>query len=110
MDQLWLQDGHLHLVPLSVRSSTTGLPRPIPDEEEDERRFDAETYLNEENGVSAVRTGKYRAEDKMEQAVWDRISSSVRSHTSHRSWSSLTGTPTPSRLINIEPRLGCRNR
>ena len=71
--QLWLQDGHLHLIPLSVRSSSSGLPRSVPDDEDEEKRFDPESYLSEEDGVSAVRTGKYRASSAMEGAVWDRI-------------------------------------
>jgi hypothetical protein len=71
--QLWLADGHLHLVPLSFRSSSSGLPRSIPDDEDEEKRFDPEAYLSEEDGVQAVRTGKYRAEGNMEDAVWERI-------------------------------------
>jgi hypothetical protein len=71
--QLWLKDGHLHLIPLSVRSSTSGLPRQIPDDEEDSRNFDPEAYISEKDGVEAVNTGKYQVEAKMETSVWERI-------------------------------------
>ena len=68
-----MNDGHLHLIPLSIRTSSSGLPRRITDNDEDEKRFDPESWLSEADGVAAVRTGKHRAEEKMEAAVWDRI-------------------------------------
>ena len=71
--KVWLKDGHLHLVPLSIRSSTSGLPRRVPDEDQEERRFDPEAYVSEEDGIAAVRTGKYQAGREVENAVWDRI-------------------------------------
>lgn len=71
-NRLWLQAGHLHLIPLSVRSHGSA-PRQIPDEEEEEKRYDPEAWISEEDAVRAVRTGKYRAEEKMEKAVWARI-------------------------------------
>jgi hypothetical protein len=45
----------------------------VPDEDAEERRFDPEAYVSEEDGVAAVRTGRYQAEQAMENAVWDRI-------------------------------------
>ncbi|WWD09089.1 hypothetical protein V865_007209 [Kwoniella europaea PYCC6329] len=74
-NRLWLQGGHLHLIPLSIRStSSSSEPRRIPDDEDMEKQFDPECYISEEDSIRAVRTGKYRVEEKMEQAVWDRIS------------------------------------
>lgn len=79
--QLWLSQGHLHLLPLSVRSSTSGLPRQILDEDEQQRSFDPENWVSEEDAIAAVRTGKYRAENSLEAAIWDRISQSVHEST-----------------------------
>ncbi|WVQ62522.1 uncharacterized protein L199_000664 [Kwoniella botswanensis] len=74
-NRLWLQGGHLHLIPLSIRStSLNSKPRQIPDDEDMEKQFDPESYISEEDAIRAIRTGKYRVEEKMEQAVWDRIS------------------------------------
>jgi hypothetical protein len=70
--QLWLQNGQLHLIPLSIRS-TSSQPRQIPDDEDDTNTHDPEVYLSEEDGVRYARTGNYRADDKMENAVWERI-------------------------------------
>ena len=72
--KLWLQDFHLHLIPLSVRSSLSSMPRQIADDEKAERRYDPEVWLNEQDAVRAVRTGKYRADEQVEKAVWERIS------------------------------------
>ncbi len=71
--QLWLQDAHLHLIPLSIRSSASTMPRQMPDDEEGGRQYDPEAWISEEDAVRAVRTGKYKADEKMEQAVWERI-------------------------------------
>lgn len=66
------------MIPLNIRSSKTGLPRRMVDEDEEEhRKYDHEAWLNEQDGVRAVRTGRYRADEKMERVVWDRISWSV---------------------------------
>lgn len=72
-NRLWLYGGHLHLIPLSVRSSSKSA-RLIPDDDALERQYDPEAYLSEEDAITAVRTGKYRAEINLEKAVWDRIS------------------------------------
>jgi len=69
-NRLWLQNGNLHLIPLSIRS-TTPKARQIPDEE-DEERFDPDAWLSEKDALGAVRTGKYRAEE-IEKVVWKRI-------------------------------------
>ncbi|KAK6905382.1 hypothetical protein I203_106209 [Kwoniella mangroviensis CBS 8507] len=74
-NRLWLQGGHLHLIPLSIRSTpSSSKPRQIPDDEDMEKQFDPESYISEEDAIKAVRTGRYRVDEKMEQAVWDRIS------------------------------------
>jgi hypothetical protein len=72
-NRLWLSGGHLHLLPLHVRSSGLSV-RHIPDDETEERQFDPEAFVSEEDAVRAVRLGKYEAEKGMENAVWDRIS------------------------------------
>jgi hypothetical protein len=71
-NRVWLMGGNLHLLPLSVRSDSS-LPRPIPDDEADERAYDPEAYISPEDAVRAVRMGNYRADERMERAVWDRI-------------------------------------
>ncbi|OCF36141.1 hypothetical protein I317_01022 [Kwoniella heveanensis CBS 569] len=83
-NRLWLQDGHLHLIPLSVRTASSSRPRQILDDDELERQYDPEAYLSEEDAVRAVRTGKYRSEDKMERAVWQRISCYPDALNTHR--------------------------
>ncbi len=60
-----------------MRSSTSGLPRQILDEDEQQRQFDPENWVSEEDAITAVRMGKYRAENNLEAAIWDRISQSV---------------------------------
>jgi hypothetical protein len=70
INRLWLQNGNLHLIPLSIRS-TPPKARQIPDEE-DEESFDPDAWLSEKDALRAVRTGKYRAEE-LESAVWKRI-------------------------------------
>jgi hypothetical protein len=82
-NRLWLQGGHLHLIPLSVRSpaprGASSISRQMRDEDDNgaERHIDPETYINEEDAVRAIRenigSGKYRAEKGMEDAVWARI-------------------------------------
>ncbi|WWC85946.1 uncharacterized protein L201_000816 [Kwoniella dendrophila CBS 6074] len=72
-NRLWLQCGHLHLIPLSVRSISSK-PRQIPDDEDMDRQYDPEAYISEEDAISAVRTGRYKAEERMEKAVWERVS------------------------------------
>lgn len=69
-NRLWLKDGQLHLIPLSIRS-TPPKPKQIPDDEEEEK-YDPDAWISEEDAMKAVRTGKYRAES-LEQAVWGRI-------------------------------------
>lgn len=79
--RLWLQGGHLHLIPLSVKSSHGSAPRQMSGMDEDDeggtggggRRVDTDAFISEEDAVRAVRTGKYRAEGRMEKAVWARI-------------------------------------
>ncbi|ORY34285.1 SGT1 protein-domain-containing protein [Naematelia encephala] len=73
-NRLWLCNAHLHLIPLSVRSSTSGVPRAIPDDESLERQYDPDAFLTPEDAVKAVRTGKYCADANIEGAVWRRIS------------------------------------
>ncbi|WWD22408.1 hypothetical protein CI109_106899 [Kwoniella shandongensis] len=72
-NRLWLHSAHLHLLPLSVRSSSASRPKQLPDDDNDYRQYDPEAWLNEVDAVRAVRTGKYGAEEKMERAVWNRI-------------------------------------
>ncbi|WWC58275.1 uncharacterized protein I303_100813 [Kwoniella dejecticola CBS 10117] len=72
-NRLWLQGGHLHLIPLSVRS-TKSKPLTIPDDEDMEKQYDPEAYISEEDAIQAVRAGKYRADETLEKAIWDRIS------------------------------------
>ncbi|WRT63689.1 uncharacterized protein IL334_000612 [Kwoniella shivajii] len=72
-NRLWLQGGHLHLIPLSVRS-TSSRPKQISDDKDMEKQFDPDAYISEEGALRAVRTGKYKADDKMERSVWSRIS------------------------------------
>lgn len=71
-NRLWLSGGHLHLLPLHVRSSGSSA-RHIPDDEAEERQFDPEAYISEEDAVRAVRLGRYQADKALERAVWDRI-------------------------------------
>ncbi|WVW81965.1 hypothetical protein I302_103968 [Kwoniella bestiolae CBS 10118] len=74
-NRLWLQGGHLHLIPLHVRSTpSSSMPRQIPDDEDMERQYDPEAYISEVDAVQAARTGRYRVDERMERAVWDRIS------------------------------------
>ncbi|CAK9779392.1 hypothetical protein CC85DRAFT_288640 [Cutaneotrichosporon oleaginosum] len=71
-NRLWLHDGHLHLLPLNVASSSR--PRQIADDEYDDsgRAVDAGAWVSEADAVAAVRSGKYRAPE-VEAAVWERI-------------------------------------
>ncbi|ORX34672.1 SGT1 protein-domain-containing protein [Kockovaella imperatae] len=64
-NRLWLQGGHLHLIPLDIRSLS--ISKQIRDDDEEE-----EATLTEEDGVKAARTGKYRAQ-AIERAVWSRV-------------------------------------
>ncbi|WVR03486.1 hypothetical protein IAU60_000477 [Kwoniella sp. DSM 27419] len=73
-NRLWMYGGHLHLIPLAVRSATSSRPQQMPDDDELERQYDSEAYLSEADAIRAVRTDKYRAEPSVEQAVWNRIS------------------------------------
>lgn len=75
--QLWLSGGHLHLIPLSVRSSSSSLPKQLADDQYDDgsgRAFDPDAWVSEADALAAVRTGKYRADAGVENAVWERIS------------------------------------
>ncbi|KAK8845462.1 hypothetical protein IAR55_006175 [Kwoniella newhampshirensis] len=72
-NRLWLQGDHLHLLPLSIRSSSSTRPKQFRDDDDNERDYDPEAWISEVDAVRAVRTGNYRAEEKMERAVWDRI-------------------------------------
>lgn len=71
-NRLWVSGGHLHLLPLHVRSSGSSV-RHIPDDEFEERQFDPEAFISEEDAVRAVRMGKFGAGKEVEGAVWDRI-------------------------------------
>ncbi|WWC66704.1 uncharacterized protein I206_100608 [Kwoniella pini CBS 10737] len=82
-NRLWLQGGYLHLIPLSVRSIASK-PRAIPDDEDMEKQYDPEAYISEEDAIQAVQTGKYRADEKVERAVWDRISCYPEGLKTHR--------------------------
>jgi len=61
---------------LTVRSSPASRPKQLSDDQYDDtgRAFDPDAWVSEADALAAVRTGKYRAEDKMENAVWERIS------------------------------------
>ncbi|EIW67973.1 hypothetical protein TREMEDRAFT_44967 [Tremella mesenterica DSM 1558] len=72
-NRLWLYNGHLHLLPLNVRSSGTSRPKQVLDEDADGPRFDTDAWINEEDAIQAVRTGRYFAGDGVEEAVWERI-------------------------------------
>jgi hypothetical protein len=69
-NRLWLQGGHLHLIPLSIRSAAPKA-RQLPDDENEEK-FDPDAWISEVDAIKAVRTGRYRAE-QVEKAVWERI-------------------------------------
>jgi hypothetical protein len=75
-NRLWLYAGHLHLLPLHVRSSGLSA-RLIPDDEAEERQFDPEAYISEEDAIRAVRLDKFAADKGVEGAVWERISQCV---------------------------------
>jgi hypothetical protein len=74
--QLWLSGGHLHLIPLTVRSTSASRPKQLADDQYDAagRAFDPDAWVSEADALAAVRTGKYRAEAAMQNAVWERIS------------------------------------
>lgn len=69
-NRLWLKDGQLHLIPLSIRSAAPKA-RQIPDDENEEK-YDPDAWISEEDAMGAVRSGKYR-EESLERAVWERI-------------------------------------
>ncbi|TXT05023.1 hypothetical protein VHUM_03843 [Vanrija humicola] len=73
-NRLWLSGGHLHLLPLSVRSSGPSGPKQLADDGYDDggRAVDPDAQVNEADAIAAVRTGKYRAPE-VESAVWERI-------------------------------------
>jgi hypothetical protein len=74
--QLWLHNGHLHLLPLSIRSSASSRSQQIPDmddEDDGKPQTDAETWISEEDAIKAVRTDRHRADNNLEGAVWERI-------------------------------------
>ena len=70
-NRLWLNNGNLHLIPLSIRS-TPPKARQMPDVE-DEDTFDPDAWISEGDALKAVRSGKFRAEE-LEKVVWKRIS------------------------------------
>ncbi|WVQ76264.1 hypothetical protein IAR50_005929 [Cryptococcus sp. DSM 104548] len=79
-NRLWLQDAHLHLIPLSVRSAAT------PHQFSDDMDSDPALYLSEPDALRAVRSGKYPAAKAVEQAVWQRIAgypAAMRTHLHH---------------------------
>jgi hypothetical protein len=61
------------LIPLSIRSTSSSIPRKLLDDDEEGRQFDPEAWISEEDGVSAVRTAKYRTDSALESAVWERV-------------------------------------
>ncbi|KIR43811.1 hypothetical protein I307_00147 [Cryptococcus deuterogattii 99/473] len=68
-NRLWLSNGHLHLLPLSVHSPSP--PHQLPDD----LSFDSSIYLSETDALRAVQTGKYLAPKEVESAVWERLKS-----------------------------------
>ncbi|KAL1407108.1 hypothetical protein Q8F55_006522 [Vanrija albida] len=73
-NRLWLAGGHLHLLPLSVRSSGSSVPKQLADDKYDDagHAVDPDAQVTEADAIAAVRTGKYQAPD-VERAVWERI-------------------------------------
>ncbi|WVQ80382.1 hypothetical protein IAT38_002487 [Cryptococcus sp. DSM 104549] len=67
-NRLWLQAAHLHLLPLTIRS-TTSAPRQLSDTDD----FSPTSHLSTPDALRAVRTGRYRASSRMEDAVWARV-------------------------------------
>ncbi|WVQ93806.1 hypothetical protein IAU59_000884 [Kwoniella sp. CBS 9459] len=104
-NRLWLQGGHLHLIPLSVRSALSSKPRQILDDDELERQFDPDAYLSEEDAVRAIRSGKYRAEDKMERAVWRRIACYPDGLNTHRHRTKAYLPVSIAKVLNKNPEL-----
>ncbi|WVF66182.1 hypothetical protein IAT40_000922 [Kwoniella sp. CBS 6097] len=104
-NRLWLQGGHLHLIPLSVRSSSSSRPRQILDDDELQRQFDPEAYISEEDAIRAVRTGKYRAEDKIERAVWKRIDCYPAALDTHRHKTKAYLPTSIAKVLNKNPEL-----
>ena len=88
-----------------MRSTKSGIPRPIPDEEADERRYDPEAYLNEEDGVNASRSGKYFADAKMEEAVWERINVYPEALRTHQHRAKAYIPEKVARALAVEPKL-----
>ncbi|KAE8543115.1 hypothetical protein D1P53_000602 [Cryptococcus gattii VGV] len=66
-NRLWLSNGHLHLLPLSIHSPSP--PHQLPDD----LSFDSSIYLSETDAHRAVQTGKYLAPKEVESAVWERL-------------------------------------
>ncbi|WVO14827.1 hypothetical protein L204_102466 [Cryptococcus depauperatus] len=66
-NRLWLSNGRLHLLPLTVHSPTP--PHQLPDSMD----VDSFITLTVSDALEAVREGNYFAPEKVEGAVWNRI-------------------------------------
>ncbi len=71
-NRLWLQDGGLHLIPLEIRSGGERPASQFVEEDDEDGGNRSGPWISEEDGIKAVRSGKYRNE-KVEAAVWERI-------------------------------------